>query len=98
MDADKLIEEFLTDHVNAIVIDHPQATIIIDAWHKDNHSFGPQNKWQYLIWPADHPLYGPAAKTWYFEHEVLSYTYLIDKYWDKNWYNKNVEPNGGEAA
>ncbi len=41
MDADKLIEEFLAEHVNAIVTDHPQSTIIIDAKHKDGKSDGP---------------------------------------------------------
>ncbi len=67
------------------------------ARHKDGHSFGPQNEWQYLIRPADDLQYRPTAELWYFEHEVPSYIHLINKYWKKNCYDENVEPNRGET-
>ncbi len=41
MDTDKLIEEFLAEHLNAVVTDHPQSTIIVDAKHKDRKPNGP---------------------------------------------------------
>ncbi len=79
MDTDELIEEFLVEHVNAIVMDHPQSTIIVDAKHKDGKSDGPQNKWVYLVKPPS-----PANKWWYSEKELPSLTPLINKYWEIN--------------
>ncbi len=43
-------------------------------------------------------MYGPAAETWYFEYKLPQYAALFDKYWEENWYNDHVEPNGGEAS
>ncbi len=84
MDADELIKEFLAEHVDLVVTDMPQVTIVINAWHKDSNIFSPRDKWQYLIWPADDPMYGPVTKVWYYTQEVPSYAQLIDKYWEEN--------------
>ncbi len=70
MDADELIEKFLTEHIDLIATDRPDATIIITAERPDGEHWGPREGWQYLIRPADSPQYGPAAETWYYEHEL----------------------------
>ncbi len=60
MDADELIEEFLTEHVDLVITNIPKATVIIDAQHPNKQ--GPQEEWQYLIHPGDDPQYGPAVE------------------------------------
>ncbi len=82
MDANKLVEEFLVEHIDLVITDIPQATIIIDGQHKDGYTFGPKDEWQYLIQPANHPMYGPTV--WYYAKEVPSYAQLIEKYWEEN--------------
>ncbi len=98
MDADELIEEFLVEHIDLIATDKPDATIIITAEWPDREHWGPQERWQYLVQPANSPAFGPAAETWYFEHELPQYAKLFDKYWDINWYNDHIKRNGGEDA
>ncbi len=91
MDADELIEEFLTEHVDAIVTDHPQSTIIVDAKHKYRKSDSPQNEWVYLVKSPS-----PANEWWYSEEELLNLTPLIEKYWEINSeYDKDWDWLGG---
>ncbi len=84
MDADKLIEEFLTEHIDLVATDKPDATIIIAAEQPDRKQWGPQEGWQYLVQPGKHPQFGQPAETWYYEHELPQYAKLLDKYWDIN--------------
>ncbi len=63
----ELIEEFLAEHIDLIVTDNPQATIIITVERPDGEHWGPHEGCQYLIQPADSPTYGPAAETWYYK-------------------------------
>ncbi len=49
MDADELIEEFLTEHIDLITTDKPDATIIIMVERPDGEHWGPREGWQYLI-------------------------------------------------
>ncbi len=98
MDADKLIEEFLTEHIDLVATDKPDVTIIITAERPDGEHWGPREGWQYLIRPGRHPQYGPAAETWYYKHELPQYAKLFDEYWDINWYDDHVERNGREEA
>ncbi len=97
MDADEPIEEFLMEHIDLVATDKPDTTIIITAERPDREHWGPQEGWQYLIRPGRHPQYGPAAETWYYEHELPQYTKLFNEYWDINWYDDHMELNGGEA-
>ncbi len=98
MDADKLIKEFLTEHIDLIATDKPDATIIITAERPDSEHWGPREGWQYLIRLGEHLRYGPAAEMWYYEYELPQYAKLFNEYWDINWYNENIEQNGGEEA
>ncbi len=98
MDADKLIEEFLMEHIDLVATNKLDAIIIITAEQLDGEHWGPQEGWQYLIRPGRDPQFRQAAETWYYEHELPQYAKLFDEYWDINWYNENVERNGGEEA
>ncbi len=98
MDADELIEEFLTEHIDLVATNKPDATIIIMAERPDGEHWGPCKGWQYLVQPGKHPQSGQPAETWYYEHELPQYAKLFDEYWDINWYDDNVERNGGEDA
>ncbi len=98
MDADELIKEFLTEHIDLITTNRPDATIIITAERPDGEHWGPRDGWQYLIRPADSPQYGPAVETWYYEHELLQYAKLFDAYWEINWEEDHLERNSGEEA
>ncbi len=91
MDADELIKEFLTEHIDLITTNRPDATIIITAERPDGEHWGPRDGWQYLIRPADSPQYGPAVETWYYEHELLQYPKLFDAYWEINWEEDHLE-------
>ncbi len=86
------------EHIDLIATDTPQATIIISAEQPDGEHWGPQERWQYLVRPADSPQYRPAAETWYFKHELPQYAELFDRYWEINWYEEHVESNIGEPA
>ncbi len=98
MEADELIEEFLTEHIDLITTNKPDATIIITEERPDRDHWGPWEGWQYLIRPGKHPQFRQPAETWYYEHELPQYMKLFDEYWDINWYNENVERNSGEEA
>ncbi len=98
MDADELIEEFLTEHIDLVATDKPEATIIITAERPDGEHWGPREGWQYLVQPGKHPQFGQPAETWYYEHKLPQYAKLFDEYWDINWYDENMEQNGREEA
>lgn len=51
MDADKLVKEFLAEHVDHIMTDSPQSTIIINTEHENRDMGEPQEEWLYLIKP-----------------------------------------------
>ncbi len=97
MDTDELIEEFLTEHIDLIATDKLDTNIII-AEQPDREHWGPREGWQYLVRPGKHPQFRQPAETWYYEHELPQYAKLFDKYWDINWYDKNMEQNSGEEA
>ncbi len=69
MDADELIEVFIAEHVDLIIMDMPTATVIITAECPDGEFSGMGEGWQYLVRLADSPMYRPA-ETWYFKHEL----------------------------
>ncbi len=95
---DELIKEFLMEHIDLITTDKPNATIIItaeqpDGEHGDHEKDGSISYDQENTHNSDN-----RQKCGYYEHELPQYTKLFNKYWDINWYNENVEQNGGEES
>ncbi len=85
MDADELIEEFLAEHVNTIVIN---PISIIDA--RPDEEVTDYFCWLYLITTKLGPL------QWYKEQELTNLQWLIDGFWitHENPFDNGDEPPG----